>query len=70
MANIQIHVFISHSWTYHSHYDKLSSWIFETKWKEGINPIIFCDYSVPKDDPIHKVSSSSQLKNKIYAQIA
>ena len=29
MSNYRIHVFISHSWTYSGHYDKLYSWLFD-----------------------------------------
>ena len=59
-----IHVFISHSWSYSGHYDKLSDWIF------GQRPLEFKDYSVPRDDPIHNARSDRELSQRIDNQIA
>ena len=69
MSAHKIHVFISHSWTYSDHYNKLAKWIFEKSWKFGQDPIKFCDFSVPKHDPIHNAPTKSQLRDAIYAKI-
>ena len=67
----RISVFISHSWNYSGHYEKLSSWIFEESWRdEGTNSqIVFVDKSIPKSDPIHNPQSSAALKNAIWSRI-
>jgi len=56
-------LFISHSWAYSNHYDKLVDFFNEApnfKWS---------DFSVPMDDPIHTNGTDRQLyeaiKNKI-----
>lgn len=69
MSTHQIHVFISHSWTYSGHYDTLSSWIFEKNWRVGQASLDLRDFSVPKDDPIHNAPTRSKLKDAIYNQI-
>ena len=51
-------IFISHSWTYSEHYEKLSEWTSQHK-----------DNSVPKDDPIHDTDSVKELKNAIFVKI-
>ena len=53
MSTHQIHVFISHAWSYSNHYETLASWIFEKDWSVGQASLDFRDFSVPKDDPIH-----------------
>jgi hypothetical protein len=70
MSKKQIHIFISHSWTYSSHYDSLSSWIFDGQWSVGQASLDFRDYSVPKNDPIHNASNDTQLKDAIYDKIS
>lgn len=70
MSTHQIHVFISHSWTYSDHYDTLQEWIFVEKWHVGQASLRFHDYSVPKDDPIHDADSDSALQVAIYDKIA
>ena len=70
MSTRQIHVFISHSWAYSSHYDKLSGWIFNKKWNVGQASLDFRDFSVPQNDPIHNASNDTQLKNAIYNKIS
>ncbi|CAC9650322.1 TIR domain-containing protein [bacterium endosymbiont of Bathymodiolus sp. 5 South] len=70
MSNHQIHIFISHAWAYSDHYDILSSWIFEESWSVGQASLTFCDYSVPKNNPIHNALNDVQLKNAIYNQIS
>ena len=70
MSTHQIHIFVSHSWTYSSHYKTLASWIFKEKWHVGQVPLNFRDFSVPKDDPIHNAPTIGQLRNAIYRKIA
>lgn len=70
MSVRQIHVFISHAWAHSEHYEKLASWIFEDDWAVGKLLLDFRNYSVPKDDPIHNIDSTSQLRNAINRQIA
>ena len=70
MSTHRIHVFISHSWAYSGHYDRLREWIFERTWRFGQASLAFLDYSVPKDDPIHDARSDRALKDAIYRKIA
>lgn len=70
MSTRQIHVFISHAWAYSEHYDTLASWIFDENWSVGQASLDFRNFSIPKDDPIHNVTSTLQLKNAIHNQIA
>lgn len=63
-------VFISHSWSYPGHYEKLAEWIFESPWQVDGTPIEFSDLSVPKDDPIHFAENDRQLRDAIFARIA
>jgi len=69
MSSRQIHIFISHAWSYSSHYSTLADWIFDEKWSVGQASLKFHDYSIPKDNPIHNASSAIQLKNAIFNQI-
>jgi hypothetical protein len=70
MSARQIHVFISHAWAHSGHYDTLASWIFGENWSVGQASLNLRNYSIPKDDPIHNVTSTLQLKNAIHSQIA
>ena len=70
MSTYQIHVFISHSWSYSGHYDTLADWIFEQNWSSGQASLVFHDYSVPKNDPIHDAPSDRALQNAIFNQIS
>ena len=70
MSTHQVHVFISHSWSYSGHYDTLASWIFERQWSFGQASLKALDYSVPKDDPIHKAGTQKKLQEAIFAKIA
>lgn len=70
MSSHQIHIFISHAWAYSNHYDTLSSWIFGENWSVGQASLIFKDYSVPKNDPIHNAPNDTQLKNAIFNKIS
>lgn len=70
MSTRQIHVFISHAWSYSDHYQTLASWIFAGSWSVGQASLDFRDFSVPKDNPIHNVSNTEALRQAIYNQIA
>ena len=70
MSTRQIHVFISHAWAYSDHYDKLAEWIFSESWSVGQASLDFRDFSIPKDNPIHNVSSTKMLQDAIFNQIA
>ena len=70
MSMYKIHIFISHSWSYSTHYDTLSDWIFTQRWSFGQASLSFRDYSVLKDDPIHNAKNTTSLTNAIHAKIA
>jgi hypothetical protein len=65
-----VSVFISHSWNYSEHYERLAGWIFDTEWNENGIPIRFHDTSVPKENPIHFARNDNELRNAIYSRIA
>ncbi len=70
MSTHQIHVFISHSWSYSGHYQTLADWIFKQSWRIGQASLYLHDYSVPKTDPILNASNDRQLQDAIYTQIS
>ncbi|MBI1385432.1 MAG: nuclease [Rhizobiales bacterium] len=70
VAPIYLGVFISHSWAYSGHYDKLAEWFFLERWNHQGRPVVFKDYSVPKDNPIHFASNDTQLYAAISAKIS
>ncbi len=70
MSTHQVHVFISHSWAYSTHYDTLDAWIFQQNWRSGQATIDFRNYSVPKTDPILNAPTDFALRTAIYNQIA
>ena len=57
-------LFISHSWTYGDQYDRLVNLLQRREYPA------FKNYSVPQDDPIHKVGSDAQLRKAIRDQMA
>ncbi|WGL99935.1 TIR domain-containing protein (plasmid) [Arsenophonus sp. aPb] len=69
MKTYQIHVFISHSWKYSNHYEKLADWIFNKSWRSGETLLDFRDFSVPKNDSIHNASTDKALQDAIFNQI-
>lgn len=69
MSTNQIHVFISHSWSYSNHYDTLNSWIFHERHSVGWASLSFQNFSVPKDDPIHDAASDQALEKAIFNKI-
>ena len=64
-----VHVFISHSWTYSQHYETLEGWIFRESWNVNGAPIKFHDQSVPKDSPIHNAPNAETLRRAIFDRI-
>lgn len=70
MSTHQIHVFISHSWSYSGHYLTLADWIFGQSWRIGQASLYLHNYSVPKTDPILNASNDRQLRDAIYTQIS
>ena len=56
-------LFISHSWTYSDAYQKLLALL------SNADRFSYKNYSVPRDDPIHKVSSTSALRAAIRQQM-
>jgi len=69
---IYVGIFISHSWTYTDHYQKLADWFFNNPggWRSGDTEVRFVDYSVPKDDPIHNADNATELYRVIAGLIA
>lgn len=63
-------VFISHSWSYSDHYDKLAEWIFQMPWSHNGESINFIDSSVPRENPIHYAPTSGHLRDAIYQRIS
>ena len=70
MSTHQIHVFISHSWSYSDHYDTLAAWIFDENWTAGQASLNFQNFSVPRNDPIHNAQNDKQLRDAIYNKIS
>lgn len=64
-----MNVFISHSWSYSGHYERLAEWIFEVPWSIDGQTIRFFNTSVPRDNPIHFASNETTLKQAIYQRI-
>ncbi|EZP49953.1 TIR domain-containing protein [Sphingomonas sp. RIT328] len=69
MSVHQIHVFISHSWSYSGHYDTLAGWIFGQSWRAGSASMLLHNYSVPRTNPILNASNDRQLREAIHNQI-
>jgi hypothetical protein len=70
MSTRQIHVFISHAWSYSGHYETLEKWIFQEKWNAGPVSLDFRDFSIPRSNPIHNATSSKALQDAIFNQIS
>jgi hypothetical protein len=64
-----ISVFVSHSWSYGDHYEKMYDWIFQEKWNSDGEAIIFSNTSVPRSDPIHNANNTAELQRRIYERI-
>ena len=59
---IMYRIFICHSWSYSSDYDKIELFLRQ----EGIR---FYNHSVPQNDPIHTNGSDKQLSDAIEAKV-
>ena len=70
MSTHQIHVFISHSWSYSGHYETLAGWISDRSWRVGQASLALRDYSVPRTNPILDADNDRQLRDAIYDRIA
>lgn len=70
MSSYQVHVFVSHSWAYSGHYDKIDEWLFGQIHRFGQASVRYYDYSVPKSDPIHNAPTQKALQTAIYAKIS
>lgn len=57
-------LFISHSWSYGDQYDRLVDLLDNDPY------FYYRNYSVPKDDPIHKANNDKQLREAIRNQMA
>ena len=57
-------LFISHSWSYSSQYKNFVALL------QSRSYFAFKNYSVPRDDPIHTMGTTSQLRAAIKAQMA
>lgn len=64
-----MNIFISHSWAYSGHYDRLAEWIFEEAWSVDGQRIHFLNTSVPRDNPIHFAPNDATLQQAIYERI-
>ena len=56
-------LFISHSWNYTDAYDRLTNLLNERGY------FAFRDYSVPRNDPIHRAGTDAQLRQAIRNQM-
>lgn len=65
-----MNVFISHSWSYSGHYEKLSEWIFDEVWSIDGQRLHFFNTSVPRENPIHFAPNAASLQHAIYERIA
>jgi hypothetical protein len=63
MANTY-NIFISHSWGYGNAYDTLVGFLNNRRY------FLWKDYSVPKDDPIHRVKTKILLRSALRRHIA
>ena len=70
MSTHQIHVFISHSWSYSGHYNTLATWIFGENWSAGQASLDFRNFSIPIDDPIHSAPTTKALGEAIYRHVS
>ena len=57
------HIFISHAWKYSDSYDTVKKWLDESK------SIVYWNYSVPREDPLHS-NNKTALKRDLTKQIS
>lgn len=66
----QVHVFISHSWTYSNDYATLCKWLFERRWRwPNHAELVFRNRSVSKEDPIDAPPNSLELDFAVFAKM-
>ena len=70
MSIHRVHVFVSHSWSYSQHYEKIRGWLFDSRWRFGQASVEFRDYSIPRDDPIHDAENDFELEEAIFRHIS
>ncbi len=63
MAVKTYNLFISHSWTYSDAYERLVEMLRQRPY------FSFKNYSVPKDDPIHRAGTTRELREAIRRQM-
>ena len=63
MAVKTYNLFISHSWTYSDAYERLVEMLRQRPY------FSFKNYSVPKDDPIHRAGTARELREAIRHQM-
>jgi hypothetical protein len=68
MSTKQIHVFISHSWSYSQHYDTLEKWTSKIH-SRGQASLDLRNFSVPKNNPIDNANNDKELQEAIYNKI-
>ncbi|WP_298973616.1 TIR domain-containing protein [uncultured Roseobacter sp.] len=64
-----INVFISHSWRYSNHYERLAGWLFETQWGNERTSLQFIDKSIPESSPVHSAVNDQELAMAIFQRI-
>lgn len=57
-------IFISHSWSYENKYERLVEML------DSVSNFDYVNYSVPKDDPIHRCGTDKELYEAIKRQIS
>lgn len=65
-----MNIFISHSWAYSEHYDRIAGWIFDEIWNANGQRVYFANTSVPRDNPIHFAPNDAALQQAIHQRIA
>ena len=70
MSTRQIHVFISHAWSYSDHYNTLADWIFNGNWRVGQASLDFRGYPIPRHDHIHNANNDTQLRAALNDKIS
>lgn len=67
---MSVSVFISHRWDYDDDFQTIFSWVFNRLWQFEGRCIDFYNTSVPKDSPIHGLSSDKAIAAALWERIA
>ena len=70
MSIHRVHVFVSHSWSYPEHYEKIHGWLFDSPSRFGQARVEFKNYSIPRDDPVHNAANDRELEEAIFRRIS